>query len=147
MWGTAWPNSLQRLVLAAAVVLAVMAPAVTATPATAAVPPPIKAKAALIMDARTGRILWALNPNERRAMASTTKIMTARIVLLHVRDLNAIVTARRDVTSVDESTIGLHAGDRLTVMQLLEGLLIQSANDAAVGNPTTSAALRLTLWR
>ena len=104
----------------------------SAAPAAAATAPPIKAKAALIMDARTGRILWALNPTERRAMASTTKIMTARIVLRQVHDLNAVVTARSDVTSVDEATIGLHAGDSLTVMQLLEGLLIQSANDAAV---------------
>ncbi len=84
------------------------------------------------MDARTGRILWALNPTQRRAMASTTKIMTARIVLRQVHDLDAVVTARSDVTTVDEETIGLHAGDSLTVKQLLEGLLIQSGNDAAV---------------
>jgi D-alanyl-D-alanine carboxypeptidase (penicillin-binding protein 5/6) len=127
--GTAWPTALQRPVLAVAVILAVTAPAAAAAAAT---PPPIKAKAALIMDARTGRILWAFNANVSRPMASTTKIMTARIVLLHVRDLNAVVTAHGDVTTVDESTIGLHAGDRLTVMQLLEGLLIPSANDAAV---------------
>ena len=84
------------------------------------------------MDARTGRILWALNPTQRRAMASTTKIMTARIVLRQVHDLNAAVTAGSDATTVDEETIGLHAGDKLTVKQLLEGLLIQSGNDAAV---------------
>ena len=127
--GTAWPKGLQRLVLATVVILVVAA---SAAPVAALSAPPIKAKAALIMDARTGRILWALNPTERRAMASTTKIMTARIVLRQVHDLDAVVTAHSDVTSVDEATIGLHAGDRLTVMQLLEGLLIESANDAAV---------------
>ena len=127
--GTPWPRGLQRLALVVAVILAA---AVPAAPAAAAAAPPIKAKAALIMDARTGRILWALNPTARRAMASTTKIMTARVVLRQVHDLDTVVTASSDVTSVDEETIGLHAGDSLTVRQLLEGLLIQSANDAAV---------------
>jgi D-alanyl-D-alanine carboxypeptidase (penicillin-binding protein 5/6) len=77
-----------------------------------------------------GRELWARDPTARRAMASTTKIMTA-VVVLENSSLEDFVTVRKTDVKVGESGMGLRAGEQLTVRQLLEGMLIQSGNDAA----------------
>jgi D-alanyl-D-alanine carboxypeptidase (penicillin-binding protein 5/6) len=83
------------------------------------------------MDQQTGVVLAARNPGERLAMASTTKIMTGLLTLEHFHDLSKVVVARRDAIGVGEDEIYLQKGEKLTVNQLLEALLIQSANDAA----------------
>jgi D-alanyl-D-alanine carboxypeptidase (penicillin-binding protein 5/6) len=77
-----------------------------------------------------GRELWARDANTRRAMASTTKIMTA-IVVLESAALDDVVTVRKTDVKVGESGMGLRVSEQLTVRQLLEGMLIQSGNDAA----------------
>ena len=77
-----------------------------------------------------GRELWARNPESRRAMASTTKIMTA-IVVLEKADLNRIVTVDKVASAVGQSTMGLVAGERIPLGELLKGVLVQSGNDAA----------------
>ena len=100
-------------------------------PAAAAAPPHVAAKAWVVMDQRTGVVLDAHDPDRRLPMASTTKIMTGLVVLEHVRNLQAMVTARRDAVGVGEDEIYLHKGEKLTVDQLLKATLIQSANDAA----------------
>jgi serine-type D-Ala-D-Ala carboxypeptidase (penicillin-binding protein 5/6) len=83
------------------------------------------------MDQETGAVLAEDNPNERLPMASTTKIMTGLLTLEHFHDLSRVVVARRDAVGVGEDEIYLRTGEKLTVDELLEALLIQSANDAA----------------
>jgi D-alanyl-D-alanine carboxypeptidase len=87
--------------------------------------------AAGILTTGDGRVLWARNEHARRPMASTTKIMTAVIVLERAK-LSDVVTVSPDVNKVSEGGVGLVAGEQLTVQQLLEALLVASANDAAV---------------
>jgi D-alanyl-D-alanine carboxypeptidase (penicillin-binding protein 5/6) len=78
-----------------------------------------------------GRELWSRDAGARRAMASTTKIMTA-VVVLENASLDDLVTVDRPASTVGESGMGLRRGETLSVRRLLEGLLIQSGNDAAV---------------
>lgn len=77
-----------------------------------------------------GRELWARDPAARRAMASTTKIMTAVVVLEHA-DLSKVVTADSTASRVGESVMGLVPGEKITLGELLKGVLVQSGNDAA----------------
>lgn len=77
-----------------------------------------------------GRELWARDPAARRAMASTTKIMTAVVVLEHA-DLSEVVTVDHTAARVGESVMGLVPGEKITVGELLKGVLVQSGNDAA----------------
>ena len=77
-----------------------------------------------------GRELWARDPTARVAMASTTKIMTAVVVLEHAK-LDDIVIVDRKAAAVGQSTMGLVVGERFTVGELLKGVLVQSGNDAA----------------
>lgn len=77
-----------------------------------------------------GRELWARDPASRRAMASTTKIMTA-VVVLERADLAKIVTVDRNASKVGESAMGLVPGEQLELGELLKGVLVQSGNDAA----------------
>jgi serine-type D-Ala-D-Ala carboxypeptidase (penicillin-binding protein 5/6) len=77
-----------------------------------------------------GRELWARDPESRRAMASTTKIMTAVVVLEH-SNLASDVVVDKTASSVGQSTMGLKVGERMTIGELLKGVLVQSGNDAA----------------
>ncbi len=75
--------------------------------------------------------LWSLNGDARLPIASTTKMMTALVVLQHVRDLNAVFTQNDWLPESDDSQIGLIPGERMTVHDLLLALLLPSADDAA----------------
>ena len=77
-------------------------------------------------------MLYALRPDKRLPMASTTKIMTGILVVEHVNDYRAVVRAPANVTEPGEDSIWLQPGERLTVDQLMKALLIKSANDAAL---------------
>ena len=92
--------------------------------------PSINAPAGFLSTAG-GRELWARMPDERRAMASITKIMTA-LVVLRRGDLSRVVTVTPEAVKVGESDAGIKAGDRLTIEQLLEAMLVKSANEAAM---------------
>ena len=94
------------------------------------VPPKIQAKSAILMDMDSDRVLYSHNANSRRLMGSTTKIMTALLVL-DTLPLNQEVTVSARAASVGQQSLGLKAGDRLTVEQLLYGALVHSGNDAA----------------
>jgi D-alanyl-D-alanine carboxypeptidase (penicillin-binding protein 5/6) len=83
-----------------------------------------------VLSTMDGRELWAREPESRRAMASTTKIMTA-VVVLERADLGAMVTVDRVASKVGESAMGLVPGEKLTIGELLKGVLVQSGNDAA----------------
>ncbi|MBI5632634.1 MAG: D-alanyl-D-alanine carboxypeptidase [Nitrospirae bacterium] len=91
----------------------------------------IKARAAVVMQAETGRVLFAKNPELRLFPASTTKLMTALVVLdrLHPDDL---VTVSARAAAAPPTKIGLRHGDTITIGSLLYAALIRSANDAAV---------------
>ncbi|ADU51166.1 Serine-type D-Ala-D-Ala carboxypeptidase [Thermaerobacter marianensis DSM 12885] len=94
-------------------------------------PPALDAAAAVLMDAASGQVLWAHNPHQRRAPASTTKILTA-IVALEYGNLDDTVTVSEYAASTEGSTMDLSAGERYTLRELLWGLMLESGNDAAV---------------
>jgi D-alanyl-D-alanine carboxypeptidase (penicillin-binding protein 5/6) len=91
----------------------------------------ICSRSAVVMDASTGKILYAKNPDLRLPPASTTKLMTA-IVVLENADLSDIVTVSRNASRVSPSKAGFKEGDKVTIETLLYAALIKSANDAAV---------------
>ena len=109
---------------------AVLVALVLVSPAHAAGPPHVDATAYLVVDGTTGEVLAARNAHEQVAIASLTKLMTVLLTLEHAK-LGNVVTVAPSASSVGESSIDLHAGEKLTVHDLLEGALIQSANDAA----------------
>ncbi len=92
--------------------------------------PQCSAKAAILLDGNSGRILYAKNINERLPMASTTKIMTA-IVAIEEGNINDIVTVPPQAQGVEGSSIWLSAGEKHTLEDLLYGLMLRSGNDAA----------------
>jgi D-alanyl-D-alanine carboxypeptidase (penicillin-binding protein 5/6) len=89
------------------------------------------ASAAIVMDARSGDTLLAKRPDARRPIASTTKLMTALLVL-ESGDLDKTFAAPAYHALPAESKINLRRGERMTVRDLLTALLLESANDAAV---------------
>lgn len=93
--------------------------------------PILNAKAAIIYDRNTKEIIWGKNETERRAMASTTKIMTAIVVLEH-GNLSDVVTISKKAASTGGSRLKISSGDKITVNDLLYGLMLRSGNDAAV---------------
>ena len=106
--------------------------AIVYTPAMAvAESPQISAKACILYDAQSETVLYDSNANERMKIASTTKIMTALVVLSKCRT-DEIVVIKPEYTGVEGSSMYLKAGEKLTVMDLLYGLLLSSGNDAAV---------------
>ncbi|HEV2106704.1 MAG TPA: serine hydrolase [Thermomicrobiales bacterium] len=95
-------------------------------------PPEITADAAFALDIDAGQPLYALNPDERLAPASTTKIATALVVVQNAELTETVTIVKDDLVDTTEfSNMGLAAGDTLTVELLLYGLLLPSGNDAA----------------
>ncbi len=95
--------------------------------------PELISKSAILIDNHTNKILYEKNSNEKMFPASTTKILTAILVLENC-DLNEIVTASYDaIMSIPQGyvTANISVGEQLTVEQLLQLLLVHSANDAA----------------
>jgi D-alanyl-D-alanine carboxypeptidase (penicillin-binding protein 5/6) len=104
------------------------------TPAPSAVPPPIDAAAAVLADLDTGRVLFDLNGNERRPIASITKIMTALLVIEETNPTEIVTTSANAASGsgFGISGLGLQPGERIRIQELLYALMLQSANDAAV---------------
>jgi D-alanyl-D-alanine carboxypeptidase (penicillin-binding protein 5/6) len=125
------PARLVPLLLAALIAGLLGAPAARAQKAPPK--PDISAQAAIVIDAATGDVAYAKAPDQRRAIASTTKLMTA-LLALEAGDLEAVVPAVRYRALPSESRMSppLQPGEKLTEADLLRGLLIVSANDAAV---------------
>jgi len=94
-------------------------------------PPRITATAAILIDQKTGEILFSHNANARLPMASTTKIMTA-VLVLEKLDLDAQVTISANAVSTIGSKSSLVQGEVLTVEQLLYALMVVSGNDASI---------------
>jgi D-alanyl-D-alanine carboxypeptidase (penicillin-binding protein 5/6) len=111
------------------VVLA-LAVAIAAAPAACADPPKVEARAWALLDARTGEVLTSHALARPLPIASTTKLMTAYVVL-HELPLDRIVRAAPYHPTYGESLLGLRAGQKISVRDLLYGLILRSGNDAA----------------
>ncbi len=117
------------LVLAATAVL-VAGPAAAPGWAAPSAESVINAPSAILVDGDSGQVLWSNNANQRRAPASTTKIMTALIVLER-GNLNDSVKISAGAAAAGGSEMDLKPGARVSVRDLLYGLLLPSGNDAA----------------
>lgn len=93
--------------------------------------PSTAARAAVVMEVSSKRVLYAKNPHMKLPMASTTKIMTA-ILAIEMGNLDDVVVVSPRAEGVEGSSLYLAKGERLTLEQLLYGLMLRSGNDAAV---------------
>jgi D-alanyl-D-alanine carboxypeptidase (penicillin-binding protein 5/6) len=143
------PGVRRGLTSAAAFLVAVLSwTAGSVAPARAADPAPKLAAAAWYLVGDDGAVLAEHDADQRRAIASITKLMTA-IVTLERAGLSDEVTVAPRAASIGESTANLRTGERLTVSTLLRALLVASANDAAdalasyVGDGSTARFVEL----
>lgn len=107
----------------------------TVIPCFAEVPPApeVHGEAGLLLDLKSGRVLYSKNPDKKLYPASTTKILTA-VIVLEEANLADVVTATTSAISpitLEDSSMGILIGEQLTVEQLVNGMLVHSANDAA----------------
>jgi D-alanyl-D-alanine carboxypeptidase len=92
----------------------------------------LTARAAVLMDAATGKILYQRDPDLRLPPASTTKVVTAIVALESGRKLHELLTVSKMATRVPASKLYLRPGQSLTIEHLLYGILLSSANDASM---------------
>ncbi|MCX7658505.1 MAG: D-alanyl-D-alanine carboxypeptidase, partial [Oscillospiraceae bacterium] len=90
----------------------------------------VSAASAVLIEAQTGKVLYAKNENEKRPMASTTKIMTA-LICLESGNLDEQFVVDSSAIKVEGSSMGLVEGDIVTKRSLCIGMLLPSGNDAA----------------
>jgi D-alanyl-D-alanine carboxypeptidase len=93
--------------------------------------PLIDAKAVVIMEKESAQVVYAQNAHARLPMASLTKMMTA-IIILENHNMQEVVEVSRGSHYTDGASMKLEIGERISVQNLLAGLLIRSGNDAAV---------------
>lgn len=93
--------------------------------------PTINSRAYVVIDRKSNTVLVGKNENQKKKMASTTKIMTALIVIENC-DLSETVEISKKSASTRGSRLGLKTGDKITVYDLLYGLMMRSGNDSAV---------------
>ena len=108
--------------------------------------PKLAGAAAILVDAKTGRVLWGLHAHQRRHVASTTKIMTALLALRKLRP-HDIVTVDRTVPRVPLVREGLRAGERVEAWKLFYSLLLYSGNDDALALAIAAAGDKWTFIR
>ena len=127
-----WSHKLNRIIArTTAVFLAFMAIFAYNTNNAKAESVDVSATSAIVLEASTGRILYEKNAHEKMPMASTTKVMTA-LVALDYGNLSDIVTVSKNASGVEGSSIWLSAGEKMTLSDMLYGLMLASGNDAAV---------------
>ena len=90
----------------------------------------VSAVSAVVIEAKSGDIIYEKNAHMRKGMASTTKIMTA-ICAIENMPVETVITVSSDAVGVEGSSIYLKAGEKLSLSELLYALMLQSANDAA----------------
>jgi D-alanyl-D-alanine carboxypeptidase (penicillin-binding protein 5/6) len=98
-------------------------------------PPSITAPAAVVLEEGCGAVLFSLDPHSERPPASVTKIVTALVVVDHaaLSDIVPVTVNGAELSATSDATVmGLAPGQRLTVRDLLYGLLLPSGNDAAL---------------
>ncbi len=91
----------------------------------------VSATYACVMDSLTGRVLYEKNAYKRHSMASTTKIMTA-LVALENGNPDDVVTVSANAAGTEGSSIYLRANEKISLIDLLYGLMLESGNDAAI---------------
>ena len=89
------------------------------------------AKAAVVMDVKTGRVLFSKNPDSKLSMASTTKVMTTLVAVESGR-LKETVKVSKKASYTEGSSIYLKEGELITVEELLFGIMLRSGNDASM---------------
>jgi len=126
LWGEAGVRMKKILFLLAALLLL---PLPTAR---AANEPGVSAQSAILISGDDGTVIFEKNAHERLAMASTTKIMTALLTLEEAeRAGDPVIDITEEMVRVEGSSMGLQAGNRLTLTNLTSGMLLASGNDAA----------------
>ena len=93
--------------------------------------PSCSAGSAILMDGDTGAVLYEKNADAQSLIASTTKIMTA-VVVLEQCDPESVYVIPAEATGIEGSSLYLKEGEELTICELLYGLMLHSGNDAAV---------------
>ena len=105
--------------------------------------PEISAAQAILIDEKTGKVLYEKNADEKAYPASTTKIMTALLVLetleLYDSPIDQKVIVPQEAEGVEGSSLYLKAGEKIYLQDLLYGLMLQSGNDAAVALASITA--------
>mgnify|MGYP000009660636 FL=1 len=91
----------------------------------------VSAGGAVLMDARTHKVLYAKTAHEKLPMASTTKVMTA-ILAIETGKLDTLVTIPKEAYGVEGSSMYLRLGEKISLRDLVYGLMLISGNDAAV---------------
>jgi D-alanyl-D-alanine carboxypeptidase (penicillin-binding protein 5/6) len=122
------PPLMRRVPFAVAALLALLA--VPARASTPVAPLPQLAAAAWYASGEDDAVVASHDAGVRRPMASITKLMTAIVTLEHTR-LSDVVTVDARAARTGEATVFLRPGEKLTVAELLRGMLVRSANDAA----------------
>lgn len=100
--------------------------------ALAAAPPDNTAISAILIDCNSGRVLYEKNPNEKRLIASITKLMTALVAVESHPNLTEEVKIKQEWTKAEGSSLYLIEGETMSLETLLYGLLLHSGNDAAL---------------
>ena len=90
----------------------------------------LSAKSAILINALTNEVIYEKNAYEKRGMASTTKIMTA-LLTIERGNLHKTCVVKEEDVRIEGTSIGLKEGDRITLETLVQGMLLESGNDAA----------------
>src|SRR3989338_11488675 len=91
----------------------------------------LSAKSAILVDFDNGKIIYAKDENQKLPIASTAKIMTALIALDNANLADSFLVSEKSA-KIGENSMGLTIGEKLTLEELLYGLILVSGNDAAV---------------
>ena len=91
----------------------------------------VSAKSVVVMDMDSGRVLYESNESKKSLIASITKVMTC-IIVLEKSNLNDIVTVGDEILSMYGTNIYLEVGERISVLDLLYGLMLRSGNELAL---------------
>lgn len=94
--------------------------------------PELNSRKVIVYDRLSGKKVYGKNENKETAMASTTKIMTAIIVIENCKNFNDVVTISSKAANIGGSRLKLNTNDKITVNDLLYGMLLRSGNDAAI---------------
>src|SRR5690625_4455205 len=91
----------------------------------------VSAEAAILLERSSGDVLYEKNAHNKQQIASITKVMTA-IIAIELGELNDIVKTSRRAIYAEGSSIYLEQGEKMTVEDLLYGLMLRSGNDSAI---------------
>jgi serine-type D-Ala-D-Ala carboxypeptidase (penicillin-binding protein 5/6) len=120
---------ISRLFVIGALLAAFVFGAALPTQALAQTAPPVSVPSGVLMT-MDGTVLWSRRPDSGRRVASTIKMLNALVAREHT-NLDDVVVVSRKAAAIDDGDVGLYAGQKLTVRQLLQMMMVASANDAA----------------